>query len=520
MKQEQKIFSIGDTNIDLFTYCDEKIISGEEHHAKKFSLSIGGNAANFAVSISSLGLEVELVSAIGHDIFTQEILACLSNKKIKKKIDVFKEENCYSNIFLKKAAERAIISNKGCMLKLTSGFIWKKISKKLKENDIVFFGGYYHLTGMHKGFIKLLEKIKRKGAIVAFDATFDENGKWDVSFLRMVDYFFLDFKEFEKITNSKKISKGIKFLFEKGAKRIILKMGKRGAGFFSPNKTLFAKAVNVNSLNSTGAGDAFNAGFIYGLIRGYCDYACLKIANFVAARKVAMLETREKEVLDFVKSSFMTEVIVCKNSKELSQKAFFEIAEQLKRKQDSVFSFAAGKTPIETYHIVKNSNLDFSKAVFIQLDEYLGVKKEDSFSFFIKKNLFGKKRFKKAFFFSTNEKKAKQQVMLFKKILKKYEVDLVVLGIGKNGHIAFNEPGSDKNSKVRIVYSKKKAITLGIKDILSAKKTILLASGKEKLKPVYKALYGKISSKLPASFLRLHKNCTFIVDKEALIKNA
>ena len=121
-----------------------------------------------------------------------------------------------------------------------------------------------------------------------------------------------------------------------------------------------------------------------------------------------------------------------------------------------------------------------------------------------------------------------------KKKLKKHPIDIIILGIGVNGHIGFNEPGSKFTSKTRIVnLSKdtikdnsrffknlknvpKKAITIGIATILSSKKIILLTSGKNKAKAIEKLIKGPITEKVPATALRKHKDVLVIIDKQAV----
>jgi glucosamine-6-phosphate deaminase len=92
------------------------------------------------------------------------------------------------------------------------------------------------------------------------------------------------------------------------------------------------------------------------------------------------------------------------------------------------------------------------------------------------------------------------------------------LGIGVNGHIGFNEPGSNFNSKTRLVeltHIKGKALTMGISTIMKSKKIILLASGKEKATAVRALIKGEINKNYPASILRKHKNIFVIIDEKA-----
>ena len=115
-------------------------------------------------------------------------------------------------------------------------------------------------------------------------------------------------------------------------------------------------------------------------------------------------------------------------------------------------------------------------------------------------------------------------------------IDLQVLGIGRNGHIGFNEPDSKFSSKTREISLTettiednarffenkkdvpKKAVTMGIATIMDAKKIILIASGKNKSQAIFDALLGKVSTKIPASIIQRHKNVIVILDKEAAQK--
>jgi glucosamine-6-phosphate deaminase len=116
------------------------------------------------------------------------------------------------------------------------------------------------------------------------------------------------------------------------------------------------------------------------------------------------------------------------------------------------------------------------------------------------------------------------------------QVDLAILGIGVNGHIGFNEPGTSFDSKFRLIKLEestieanarnfsanqkavpKKAMSMGISEIMSAKKIVLLASGRLKAEAIYKMIKGPITDKCPASFLQKHKNIIVIVDQSAAI---
>jgi len=225
----------------------------------------------------------------------------------------------------------------------------------------------------------------------------------------------------------------------------------------------------------------------------------------------------------------------------MSQKAAKIFLNQLAVKPESVFGLATGSTPLGMYATVKKAyskyGYDFSRVKTFNLDEYVGLDKSDRQSYyaFMQKNLFSHLNIKKNNI-NIPDGRAKnltKHCREYEGKIKKNSVDLQVLGIGANGHIGFNEPGSLINSETRVVDLDKKsikdnsrffnsiddvlkqAITMGIKTIMSAKKIIILASGKNKAQAVKSMIEGKVDSYCPASFLQNHPDVYVIVDKEA-----
>ena len=142
------------------------------------------------------------------------------------------------------------------------------------------------------------------------------------------------------------------------------------------------------------------------------------------------------------------------------------------------------------------------------------------------KNFFDKINIKKSniYLLNGNTKNSKKECADYESKIKKNPIDLMILGVGVNGHIAFNEPGSLKNSRTRLVELTsetkninrvdKDALTVGISTIMKSKKIILLASGKKKVRAVRSLVRGKPSKKYPVSFLKSHKDLIVIVDKK------
>jgi glucosamine-6-phosphate deaminase len=222
-----------------------------------------------------------------------------------------------------------------------------------------------------------------------------------------------------------------------------------------------------------------------------------------------------------------------KNYKGMSEKAAEMIIKEINKKPNLVLGFATGKTALGLYKNLigayKKRKLDFSKIRAFALDEYYPIKKTDkkSFYYYLHKNLFDKINIKKENINLLNgeTKNLRGECWDYEKKIKKSPIDLQILGIGVNGHVAFNEPGSLKESRTRLVEltsktkkinkTNKKALTIGISTIMSAKKIILLASGKKKAEAIKHLIQDKENKKWPVTYLRNHKNLIVIIDKKA-----
>lgn len=237
----------------------------------------------------------------------------------------------------------------------------------------------------------------------------------------------------------------------------------------------------------------------------------------------------------------MVLVVVAENSGIASRHVAGIVCGQLGKKPDSAFLLPTGSTPLMVYgllaEMVEAGKTSFSKAVTFNLDEYLGIGKRhpESYHRFMWKNFFGKIDVKKGNVSipDSRPRDAKLFCKRYEEKVSKAGLDLALLGLGENGHIGFNEPGTGFSSRAhvaclsrstimanrRFFRSEKdvprQAITVGMKTIMGAKRVVLMAFGKKKARAVRDALEKKVSEKLPASVLQLHKNAVFVLDREA-----
>lgn len=228
------------------------------------------------------------------------------------------------------------------------------------------------------------------------------------------------------------------------------------------------------------------------------------------------------------------EILYTQTREEGSQKAYELIREALDNGA-KVFGLATGSTPEGLYKKLVESDVDFSEAVSVNLDEYVGLPgtHEQSYRYFMEQNLFNHKPFKESYVPNgMNEEKA--EIEHYEAILEKYPVDVQILGIGHNGHIAFNEPGTPLDSlthKVELTQSTinankrffekeedvpRQAYSMGLASIMKAKKIILLAFGEDKAQAIKDLVTAtEPTEDIPSTVLVNHPDVIVIVDEAA-----
>ena len=223
---------------------------------------------------------------------------------------------------------------------------------------------------------------------------------------------------------------------------------------------------------------------------------------------------------------------------KLSRQAANLISAQIILYPDSVIGLATGSTPLGTYRQLvawyEKGDLDFSSVKTVNLDEYVGLAPDDehSYRYFMDKNLFSKINIKKEnTYLPDGLSDPAEAAREYDKIIEGLGgIDLQLLGIGHNGHIGFNEPDfafektthavelddSTINANARFFADRalvpRRAVTMGMKSIMQAKKIVLIASGEDKREILHKALYGPVTPAVPASILQLHPCLTVIAD--------
>lgn len=236
------------------------------------------------------------------------------------------------------------------------------------------------------------------------------------------------------------------------------------------------------------------------------------------------------------------EVIIQSDYAQMSRVAARMVVEVLNAKPNAVLGMATGSTPLGLYQelvrLYKAGEVDFSRVTTFNLDEYVGLPTNhpQSYHYFMRENFFNHVNIQ-----PQNINIPSGTTDNYPAFCEWYEqrieecggIDLQILGIGSDGHIAFNEPTSSMRSRTRLKTLAKQtiddnarfferredvpvyAITMGVGTILDARKLVLVASGKAKARAIAQAVEGPVTSMVTASAIQLHRSAIVITDQEA-----
>ncbi|EKF50482.1 glucosamine-6-phosphate deaminase [Lactococcus garvieae] len=227
-------------------------------------------------------------------------------------------------------------------------------------------------------------------------------------------------------------------------------------------------------------------------------------------------------------------VITVKNQLE-GAKIGFDLLKEAMENGAKTFGLATGSTPVEFYNQIVKSDLDFSDMTSVNLDEYVGLdgSDEQSYRYFMSKHLFNEKSFKENFLPNGKAEDLEAEAKAYDQIIAEHPIDFQILGIGQNGHIGFNEPGTPFEETTHVVDLQestikanarffeneedvpRKAISMGIASIMTAKSIVLMAYGESKAEAIKGMVEGEITEDMPASILQKHADVVVIADEAA-----
>ena len=278
----KRVIVAGKFNVDIFYYLDEIEINSN-NLAKSSIVELGGKASNVAVALRKLGIDVVITGCVGNDFFGEFIV-----KKLKE-FDVGTShlkscdgESGRTAIIVTKDGQNTMFNYPGVNERFSPEMIdWTLV----EEGDALFIQ-----FGIPADTIfELSSMAKRAGMMVYVDPSYPSDIPWDA--FSYFDYISPNEREIVQITGKKDIEKAVKHLLKKGVESVVVKMGERGSKIFLEKKSIDVPAMKVNAVDTTGAGDSFNAAFIYGRLRGMDDEESAKLASVAASITVSRMGT-------------------------------------------------------------------------------------------------------------------------------------------------------------------------------------------------------------------------------------
>jgi sugar/nucleoside kinase (ribokinase family) len=279
------VIVVGELNVDIILNRIESFPEmGKEKLAKDMAVTLGSSSAIFASNLNALGAKVGFLGKIGDDNFGKLITDSLMQKGVD--VDLISKEknsNTGATIILNYDQDRAMVTYQGAMNNLTINDIPVNIIEQAKH---LHFSSYYLQPGIKKDVMKLFQLAKEKGLTTSFDMQWDPDEKWDLNYeevLPYVDIFLPNEQEVQFLTKENSLEDAIKKV-SPFVKTLVVKMGSKGSLLVNNGRNIIRDPyLNNNIVDAIGAGDSFNAGFIYKFINGAELTECQTFGNLMGA---------------------------------------------------------------------------------------------------------------------------------------------------------------------------------------------------------------------------------------------
>jgi sugar/nucleoside kinase (ribokinase family) len=308
MKRPQ-VLVIGELNVDIVATGLRGLPEmGAEILAQDYELSLGSASAIFAVGISKLGHKVTFVSQVGRDSFGDFCIAKLKQLGVATSNVVRKgEEKTGVTLALSGKKDRALITYRGAIASLTADRVNDRL---LKQHDHVHLTSYYLQKGLQPAFGEILQRAKALGLTTSFDPNSDPSDRWNSkinSVLNYTDVLFVNEREAIKLTKAKTAQAALRMLGAK-APCVVVKRGAKGAIAIQNDELFTEPGFRVKALDTTGAGDSFDAGFLSAYLMKQPLAESLRFGNACGALSAISIggtagQPTQTELQEFLRSS-------------------------------------------------------------------------------------------------------------------------------------------------------------------------------------------------------------------------
>ncbi|MEP7106519.1 MAG: carbohydrate kinase family protein [Ferruginibacter sp.] len=285
IETKRDVIVVGELNVDLILNQIESFPEiGKEKLADKMSLTLGSSSAIFASNLSALGMRVSFIGKIGNDIFGRLCKDQLIEKGVDTSMLIQSNElETGATIVLNFGEDRAMITHQGAMKHLGINDITLEMFSAAKH---LHFSSYFLQPGFKHNLHRLFKMAKEAGLTTSLDVQWDPAEQWDFDFKKIlpyVDIFLPNETELLKLTGKDSVDTALKVI-EAYGKIILIKKGKQGSLLSYNNKIVDRQSfLNEHVVDAIGAGDSFNAGFIFKFIQGFPPEDCQIFANLAGA---------------------------------------------------------------------------------------------------------------------------------------------------------------------------------------------------------------------------------------------
>lgn len=276
---------IGELNIDfIFNQIDSFPVIGKEILSRQMHVTLGSSSAIFASNLSSLDTKVAFIGKIGKDSFGDLVITTLKKSGVNTDAIVRKENlKTGATVVLNFGEDRAMITHPGAMEDLSPDDIdWHTVGRSRH----LHLSSYFIQKGIRTEVGHIFQRARALGLTTSLDPQWDPSEEWQMDLegiLPHVDIFMPNKKELLNLTRQPTLRKALDHL-RPIANTIVVKLGHEGSALFTKGEPVFQPAfLNTDVVDAIGAGDSFNAGFIYKFIDGYPTIACQKFGNIIGA---------------------------------------------------------------------------------------------------------------------------------------------------------------------------------------------------------------------------------------------
>lgn len=283
-RREWDVLAIGEVNIDLIMSGLPGLPEfGGEVLARDITKRLGGSTANFAVCCARLGLRVAFVAKVGHDDFGDFLVDELERARLGSQ-HITRDPTLRTGVTvaLSGADDRAFVTYVGTIDSLTGADIPAHL---LRSSRHVHVGSYFLQTRLQPALPEVFRQAREAGASVALDTGFDPSGRWDDGvreLLGEVDLFLPNEIEGPAIARVPGETEALRALRQR-CPMVVMKLGAEGAMGCEGDRCLLARKLEVKVADTTGCGDAFDAGFTSALLAGLPLEGCLRRGNACGA---------------------------------------------------------------------------------------------------------------------------------------------------------------------------------------------------------------------------------------------